>query len=131
MKPLGLSSDERIKSRKLIERLYAEGRKLYVFPFAVCWLACDEAEAQRGARLMVSVSKRRFKHAVDRNRAKRIMRECYRLAKPALYDALASSNTHLLIAISYSHNQLLDYHRLQASYTKLQQKLIERINEEN
>ena len=146
MKTHGLCAAERIKSRKQIDRLYAEGTpsfstqsdeatprrgRLFVFPFAVCWMECGEADAPCGARLLVSVSKRRLKHAVDRNRAKRLMRECYRQTKPQLYAALASHNKHLLIAISYSYNQLLEYHQLQPRYAKLLQKLIKEIENAN
>ena len=72
--------DEKLKSHKLIERLFVEGQRLKSYPLQLVYLETthtSEAKIQVG----FSVPKRRFKRAVDRNRIKRLIREAYRLQK--------------------------------------------------
>lgn len=71
---------EKLKSQKLIETLFSEGKSVAVYPIRLVYLATpldDKVQVKAG----VSVSKRHFKKAVDRNRIKRLMREAYRLNK--------------------------------------------------
>lgn len=71
---------EKLKSRKMIEQLFAEGKSVSVFPLRLVYLKrerVDDSQFKTG----VSVGKRHFKKAVDRNRVKRLMREAYRLNK--------------------------------------------------
>ncbi len=78
---------EKLKSRKLIARLFEEGKSVKKFPVRLVYLQTDhtsKAKVQAG----FSVPKRNFKKAVDRNRIKRLIREAYRNQKPDLYDQL-------------------------------------------
>lgn len=79
---------ERLCSKKLIQQLFSpQGRSLAAFPLRVVWMPVDPGcDAQ--VQMMVSVSKRKLRHAVDRNRAKRLVREAYRLNKHILLDKL-------------------------------------------
>ncbi len=75
---------ERLKSKKRIEQLFAEGKSLTAFPLKLVFLQLEHdspALVQAG----VSVSKRNFKSAVKRNRIKRLMREAYRKNKEIVY----------------------------------------------
>lgn len=77
------------------------------------------------------MSKRRFKHAVDRNRAKRLMRECYRLNKQHLYDELLSAGAPpLLLSLSYVDNELPEFHQLMTKVEKLVERLIKEVSHE-
>lgn len=86
----------RLCSRKLIEQLFASGnRTLSAFPLRVVYkvVSAEDVEgrptdAAMPCQVMMSVSKRMFKHAVDRNRAKRQMREAWRLNNDILLCAL-------------------------------------------
>ena len=72
---------ERLCSRKAIEALFAGGNRSFsAFPLRVVYRAVPEDATQ----MMVSVSKRHFKHAVDRNRTKRQIREAWRLNRDIL-----------------------------------------------
>lgn len=72
---------EKLKSKKLIETLFIEGKSVKSFPLRLVYtegpLPVEGISIQAG----VSVSKRSFKLAVSRNRIKRLMRESYRLHK--------------------------------------------------
>lgn len=78
----GLSKRERLCSRKAIDALFscADSMSLSVYPIRAVFRHTEEA----GTRILVSVSKKRFRHAVDRNRVKRQLREQYRLHKDIL-----------------------------------------------
>ena len=70
---------ERLCSRKAIEALFAGGNRAFsAFPLRVVYRRAPELQ------ILVSVSKRHFKHAVDRNRAKRQIREAWRLNRDIL-----------------------------------------------
>ena len=69
-----LRKPERLSRKKIIEKMFAGGsRSFSIFPLRVVWLPVEELDVS--ASLLVSVSKRRFKRAVKRNRVKRQIRE--------------------------------------------------------
>jgi len=74
------SKKEKLKSKKLIEKLFVEGQSVSAFPLRLVYMEVvfDDGSKQKTG---VSVSKRNFKNAVDRNRIKRLLREAYRLQK--------------------------------------------------
>ncbi len=79
---------ERLCSRKAIETLFAGGNRAFsAFPLRVVFRPITEGPTQ----ILVSVSKRHFKHAVDRNRTKRQIREAWRLNRDILFNALAAN----------------------------------------
>jgi len=83
------AKSERLVSRKLIDRVFARGqRSVMAFPLRAVCLSVAPEEQPEAVSVLVSVSKRHFKHAVDRNRAKRQVREAYRLHKSELLSAL-------------------------------------------
>ena len=81
--PNTLRKSERLDKKKVIEKMFAGGsRSFSVFPLRVVYLPVEELEAP--VSILVSVSKRRFKRAVKRNRVKRQIREAYRMNKHGL-----------------------------------------------
>lgn len=87
---------EKLKSQKLIEKLFLEGKALTAFPLRVLYLQTDFDD---GAKIKtgVSVSKRNFKKAVDRNRIKRLLREAYRLNKPEYFNNITTSYAFMIL----------------------------------
>jgi ribonuclease P protein component len=77
---------EKLKSKKLIEQLFVEGKSVSQYPIKLIYLKVDQQEALIKAG--VAVPKKKFKSAVSRNHLKRLLRESYRLNK-----ALVSNNT--------------------------------------
>lgn len=68
----------------LIDELFNKGKRLNVFPFSVVFLKRDD---ELPSRILISVAKKRFHNAVDRNRVKRLIRAAYRQNKfPSGYD---------------------------------------------
>ena len=77
--------DERLKKKNLISELFASGRSATVFPIKMIYLEYDHLSPFK-IQAGVSVSKRNFKNAVQRNRIKRLMREAYRKNKSLIYN---------------------------------------------
>lgn len=122
-----LSKEERLKSRKLIEKLYEEGNSIKVFPLRVVYLQTKHTSTFP-AQVGVSVSKRNFKHAVDRNRIKRLLRESYRKQKDIVYDNL---DKPYVFMISYLAKDELSFSEIEEKIHQLLLKLINKIKEEN
>ena len=105
-KRLTFKKDERLKSRKLIEQLFKEGKSFSSGPIRIIYLFRDsDVPVQSG----VTVSSKNFKKAVDRNRIKRLLREAYRLQKNDLKELLQSRNISLAIFFIYTGIQIPEY----------------------
>ena len=88
MSTYGFPKAEHITLKRDIEAIFAAGtHSTAAFPLRAVWHSTEWDGHSPRVKVMVSVSKRKFKHAVDRNRAKRQMREAYRLNKHILTDA--------------------------------------------
>ncbi|MFG6685303.1 ribonuclease P protein component [Mariniflexile sp. HNIBRBA6329] len=89
---------EKLKSKKLIEQLFATGQSVSAFPLRLVFLptAFDDGVI---AKTGVSVSKRYFKTAVDRNRIKRLMREIYRLNKATYFNNITTQYAFMILYI--------------------------------
>lgn len=84
-KKYGLSRSEKLKSVVRTEKLFTKGKSFRVFPFSVYFRLSNDGELTQN-QFLVSVGKHYFKHAVDRNRMKRLVREAYRKNKLPLYE---------------------------------------------
>ena len=100
-----LSKSERLKSRKAIGELFAKGKSVRHQPLVLIYAPMELPEAVP-TQIAVSVSKRRFKHAVDRNRVKRQIREAYRLNKE-LFNI--TSDKQYALAFVYIHHIKIPY----------------------
>lgn len=95
-----LSKDERICSKKLINELFTgNGRSMTAFPLRVVFMKRTIVDDQPRAAMLVSVPKRYFKHAVDRNRVKRQVREAFRRNKSIITQNL--TDDHEAVAMAF------------------------------
>lgn len=96
------SKSERLCSKKLIERLFAGGNKSFpTFPLRVVYMLVSEEEINSDASILISVPKKRFKHAVKRNQVKRQVREAYRRNKYILLNALKAQETPVKVVMGF------------------------------
>ncbi len=117
-----LGKKERLKSKKLIEQLYAEGKSIKVFPFRMVFLQVQHT-SDFPFQVGFSVPKRNFKLAVSRNRIKRLMRETYRLQKNIVYDKV---DKPYVFMISYIGREEMSYQELYFKTKKLLELFIEK-----
>lgn len=95
-----LNKKERLCSKKTIDNLFANNNSFFSHPFVVKWQLHNDPQ-EYPAQLLIIVPKRKLRHAVDRNRTKRLIRECYRVQKQRLYDILQSNECKLRLALIY------------------------------
>ena len=104
-----LDKSERLCSKKLIERLFGGGNKSFpAFPLRVVYMPLAPEENTADASILISVPKKRFKHAVKRNQVKRQVREAYRHNKHILLDALKDQETptSMILAFIWLDNKI-------------------------
>ena len=121
---------ERLCSKKHIEALFAgDNRSLTAYPLRAVYTETEDEKIVncKSLSLLISVSKRHFKHAVDRNRAKRLIREAYRLNKGLLLDHLPE-DTQLDLAFIWMSDELCDYAIVEAKMKTILQRIAEKIN---
>jgi ribonuclease P protein component len=108
--------EERLSKIKLINRLFAEGKKFSIMPFRVIWLDI-KLEGNYPAQVLINISKKRLKRAVDRNLVKRRIREAYRQNKIDLYLSLNKNERNCVFALLYNSDEI-------ASYNDIEEKII-------
>ncbi|MDX6745258.1 ribonuclease P protein component [Polaribacter sp. PL03] len=110
-----LGKQERLKSKKLIEKLYSEGDSVKAFPLRMIYVQTPHT-SDFPCQVGVSVAKRNYKLAVDRNRLKRLLRETYRLQKQIVYNNL---DEPYVFMISYIGREEMKYEELFLKMEKL------------
>lgn len=87
-----LHKSERLTNKTLFEELLASKFSFVQYPFRI--IANDSSHAgEYPARIAISVSKKKFKRAVHRNRLKRLTREAFRCNKNLLYETVPPGRT--------------------------------------
>ena len=93
--------EERLNKEKWIQELFSKGSSFHLYPFKVLFIPHPDAGAKVN-QVLISVSSRKFKRAVDRNKIKRSIREAYRLNKQNISPA-----QRWLIAYIYIAKEIL------------------------
>lgn len=123
-----LRKAERLSSKILIGKMFEGGvsKSFSIFPIRVVYMPVEKGEAP--AAVMISVSKRRFKRAVKRNRVKRQIREAYRKNKQLLLDELQSREMRLAIAFIYLSDELVATAELEEKMKTALSRLVEKLS---
>lgn len=127
---LTLGKKERICGKKPLDTLFnGEGsRSMSAYPLRMVYRVVARQDASPQARILVSVPKRLLKHAVDRNRVKRQVREAYRLNKHLVLGALASRPHDAVdMAFIWLGNGLFTSRKVSARVTNLLQRVSEKL----
>ena len=117
------SKEERLCSRQLIDRLYNEGHRMMAYPYSVQWMIVTDLSNHTPCQVLIVAPKRKFHHAVDRNRVRRLTRECYRLRKQHLYDFLNMHGISIVFSMVYIHNEIMSSEQLGHKMDKLLEQL--------
>ncbi len=106
---------ERLCSKKIIDKLFEKGsdktNSVFCYPFRVVYLQ-DPAQENALPQILISVSKRTFKHAVDRNLIKRRIKEAYRLNKEKLHQNF-ETKPPTYIAFLYIAKEKMDFKEIE------------------
>jgi ribonuclease P protein component len=118
---------EKLKSKNTIDLLFSEGKSVAKYPLRLVYVPIP-LEKETKIKMGVSVSKKYFKHAVDRNHFKRILRETYRLNKHLLLDSLDKPYAFMFF---YQSNDRLKYDEINTKTIQLFEKLLLQIKPES
>ena len=115
--------EERLCNKKLIDELFHNGSSFLCYPFKVSWLIVEEP-LLFPAQVLFSVSKKRFKRAVDRNLIKRRIREAYRLYKQQyLYTGLQDGEKKIIFSVGFIGKEISTYELIDKKMLKLLNEL--------
>lgn len=117
---------ERLCSIITIERLFNGGsRSFSAFPIRIVYRLEEKEETLSSSdiKVLITVSKRHFHHAVDRNRVKRQIREAYRMHKEILHQAITPMNKSLSVAFIWQDDRLWE----SADINERVQRLLNRV----
>jgi ribonuclease P protein component len=95
----GYPKQDKLKSKKHIEQLFAQGKMVTQYPLRLVYLKTLFEDGQL-LKTGVSVSKRLHKKAVDRNLIKRLLREAYRLNKPKYFNKSTTAYAFMILYLS-------------------------------
>ncbi len=124
--PNSFPKKEHLCGETTINRLFTEGKAFIAYPLRVVY-SIEQKKEGEAALILISVPKKRFKRAVKRNRIKRLIRECYRLNKHDLIDALNKQNLQAQIAFNYVSDDEPDFKNLEKKLKQALYKIIEKI----
>ena len=116
---------EKLKSKKLIEVLFKEGKTLTSFPYKLIYLKV-EVPVEAKFKTSVAVSKKNFKSAVKRNRIKRLLREAYRLNKHLVFN---NSEGNFAFLILYLGKEMPSYPEMEKGMQLILKKFIKKIDD--
>lgn len=111
---------EKLKSQKTIDLLFSDGKSVSKYPLRLVYVK-NSFEEKEKLKFGVSVSKKYFKNAVDRNYFKRVLRECYRLNKHLLLDNI---DENYAIMFFYQTKDRLSYQEINEKTVQLFNKFI-------
>lgn len=130
-----LPKGERLYLREEIERLHSCGRSFVSYPIRIVWLAepivTQTPGEQAQVAVMTSVAKRRFKHAVDRNRIKRMTRAAYRLHKAPLWQAATQHHFTIRVALQSVAKTMPTYPELEQAVEPAIARIVKEIEKAN
>ena len=114
---------ERLCSRLLIDRLFqSDSSSVSAYPIRAVFLPVATT-TQTGVSILISVPKKRFHDAVDRNRVKRQIREAYRKHKHALTAQVQTTNRGLLMAFIYVSDKIESSDQIEKRMERLLEKV--------
>ena len=117
--------EEKLKSKKIIDSLFSDGKSVGKYPLRLVYVK-HNFEENVPLKMGVSVSKKYFKKAVDRNYFKRVLRECYRLNKHLLTDNLEDKYCCMFF---YQTKERLTYPEINEKTKQLFEKFVKVIQE--
>jgi len=117
---------EHLRSKAQITDLFGKGESLISYPIRVVWNVVP-SEKDCPINIVLSVSKKKLKHAVDRNRVKRLLSEAYRLNKTSLQQLAISKGISIHIAFVWlsleESSFLLIEKKMKNAFSKIEDSL--------
>ena len=114
---------DRLKGKKVVSEIF-EGPKnsISLFPFKAFYSISISNQSQ--LKFGVSVPKKKFKRAVDRNRIKRLVKEVLRLNKSILNNDLSKQNVSIYVMILFNGEKIPSYNSVEIKIKEILNRLV-------
>ena len=121
-----LTKAERLRSRKIISPLFNEGNSIVASPIRMVWVQVENAD-KSPLQFAVSVPKKKFKRAVDRNRLKRQMREVVRKNKSEIKKLLQEKNKPCAMMFVFTGKEKAEFKEIEEKIILILQRFVSKI----
>jgi len=123
-----LGKEERLKSNLSIQALLKQGKVVSSFPLKIYWDFSPDTHQKYPVRAAITVPKRKFRRAVDRNLMKRRLREAYRMNKHVLYETLDQHQQKIQLIILLLSDEFIPYGQLEKGMQKILHQLVNKLS---
>ncbi|MBD5357932.1 MAG: ribonuclease P protein component [Bacteroides sp.] len=133
---LTLKKEEKLRHKSLVDPLFRDGQSLYEFPLRLVWRLLTPEDLKGSfkgelperigkVQMLITIPKKKRRHAVDRVLMRRRIREAYRLCRKELLERVVSSpkTGTLSMAFIYIHNENLPYATIERKIKSLLKKM--------
>ena len=137
---LTLRKSAKLRHRTLVQSLFQSGKSVYAGPLRITYRALSEDELKRSFRvsvpdrmgpvqMMITVPKKKRRHAIDRVLMRRRIREAFRLLWHPLRNLVQEdpSIRTLSLAIVYMHTENSDMQAISAAMASALSKIRKRL----
>ena len=119
-----LPKEQRLYRKKAIQNLFEKGKGFSFYPFRVVTYPHKSVDEEPSVpRVVISVSKKRFHHAVKRNKVKRLIREAWRKNKSGIMLKCEVKNITFDFALVYTATVILSYQEIEKKIKELSLRL--------
>ena len=131
-----LRKDEKLRHKTLVDGVFESGTTLYEYPLRLTWRVISPEELEGSFRngspegigplqMLITVPKKKLRHAVDRVRIRRLIREAYRLNRLPLKETSESREDIRTISMAfiYPHTEKMEYAAIEKKMTRLLDKV--------
>ncbi len=127
-RPFGFPNAHHLKSKIIIDQAFETGETVKAFPLLARCLSTELTQSVP-TQLLISVPKRKFKRAVDRNRIKRWIREAWRLERARFEEDLGKQGEQWAIVLIFVGKEMPDWYACEAAMKKLIRRLEEHLQQ--
>lgn len=122
-KSFTFKKEERLKSRKTIDKLFGGGHSFGQYPLRIVWTEVQNEANNSPVQFALTVPKRKFRNASDRNKIRRLIREAYRLQKPDFYDNLPLIERQLAMMIIFTGKEIPAFDTVYEAMSRILKRL--------
>lgn len=132
---LTLGKEEKLRHKSLVDGLFRDGTTLYEYPLRLTYRVMDDETLESSFRdrvpgrigplqMLITVPKKKLRHAVDRVRMRRLIREAYRLNRLELRDRVTADGIRTVqMAFIYLHGDKMDFGTIEKKMRRLLAKI--------